>query len=422
MTGESITGETPALHSVSTSASSAPRILLGVTAGIAAYKAAELTRALTKAGAEVQVVMSESASHFVGAATFQALTGRPVRDSLWDPQAEAAMGHIELARWPDAIIVAPATADFLARLSHGLANDLLTTLCLASDRPIHVAPAMNRLMWANPATQTNIATLRARGIRVIGPGSGAQACGEVGEGRMSEPADIAATVLKSLTLRPADSAARLRGIKAVVTAGPTREPIDPVRFISNHSSGKQGYAVAAALAELGAAVTLVSGPTALPTPAGVTRIDVESARQMLDAVLAEVADAGLFVASAAVADYRVDQVVDQKIKKTGNTLALTLVRNPDILAEVRERHPDKFLVGFAAETEKLAEHAQDKLRRKRLNLIAANWVGGGKAFGTEDNTLHVFSATDEHTLGPADKGSVARQLAQLIAARLSPTF
>lgn len=399
----------------------AKRIVLGVTAGIAAYKAAELCRALVKAGAEVQVTMTESAQHFIGAATFQALSGRPVRSSLWDPQAEAAMGHIELARWPDAILIAPATADFLARLAHGFADDLLSTLCLASDRPIFVAPAMNRLMWANAATQANLASLRARGLRVIGPGSGAQACGEVGEGRMSEPQAIADEVLAVLLeprVPPAATDAPLCGVKAVVTAGPTREPIDPVRFITNHSSGKQGYAVAAALAELGAAVTLISGPTALAAPAGVRRMAVDTAQQMLEATLAAVDEADLLVAAAAVADYRVDHAAEQKIKKSGETLALNLVRNPDILAEVRKWYPDKFLVGFAAETEKLAEHAQDKLKRKGLDLIAANWVGQGRAFDTDDNTLHLYWNGGERTLGPADKASVSRELARIIAERL----
>lgn len=396
----------------------ARRVLLGVTAGIAAYKAAELTRALSRAGCEVQVVMTESAKHFVGEATFQALTGRPVRSSLWDAQAEAAMGHIELARWPDAILIAPATADTLARLAHGLADDLMTTLCLASDRPLFVAPAMNRLMWANPATQANMTRLRQRGVTVIGPASGAQACGETGEGRMSEPQTIADTLLAALA---APRSAVLAGVRAVVTAGPTREAIDPVRFISNHSSGKQGYAVATALAELGAQVTLVSGPTNLPAPAGVQRVAVHSAQQMLEATQAAMTEAELLVAAAAVADYRIDQAATQKIKKTGETLQLTLVRNPDILAEVRAAHPGKFLVGFAAETEQLEAHARGKLARKGLNLIAANWVGEGRAFEMDDNTLHVYWDGGERTLGPGDKLGVARDLAALIAERLRPT-
>jgi phosphopantothenoylcysteine decarboxylase/phosphopantothenate--cysteine ligase len=392
-----------------------PRILLGVSGGIAAYKAAELARALVRRGAQVQVVMTDNALRFVGAQTFQALTGRSVRHSLWDEQAEAAMGHIELARWPDAIVVAPASASFLARLAHGLADDLLSTLCLASDRPIRVAPAMNRLMWANAATQANMAVLRARGVRVIGPDSGDQACGEVGEGRMSEPETIAAEVLAALApqVRPS-----LAGIRAVVTAGPTREPIDPVRFISNRSSGKQGYAVAQALAELGAAVTLVSGPTSLAAPPDARHLAVESAQQMLDATLAALDGAQLLVGAAAVADYRMEQTAPQKIKKSGECLQLALVRNPDILSQARARFPQLFIAGFAAETEKLAEHAQDKLRRKRLDLIAANLVGEGLAFETEDNHLHVYWNGGEQTLGPAPKLEIARQFAGLIADRL----
>jgi phosphopantothenoylcysteine decarboxylase/phosphopantothenate--cysteine ligase len=400
---------------MSDSLSSAPRILLGVTGGIAAYKGAELARQLVKAGCQVQVAMTEGAQHFITAQTFQALTGRTVRSSLWDEQAEAAMGHIELARWADAILVAPASADFLARLAHGFASDLLSTLCLASDRPIHVAPAMNRLMWANPATQANLAALRVRGVHVIGPGSGDQACGEVGEGRMSEPPGIAAEVLA--TLRPQATQRPLRGVRAVVTAGPTREPIDPVRFITNRSSGKQGFAVAAALAALGAEVTLVSGPVHLDTPAGVRRVEVETAQQMLEAVQAAAPGAQILVGAAAVADYRPAEAAQQKIKKKAETLELSLTRNADILAGVRAAQPGLFIAGFAAETEKLAEHARAKLERKQLDLIAANWVGEGRAFDQDDNTLHVYWNGGERELGPAPKSEVARLLAALIAER-----
>lgn len=389
------------------------RILLGVTAGIAAYKAAELARQFIKAGCEVQVVMSRSAEHFIGKATFQALSGRPVRDSLWDEAAEAAMSHIELARWPDQIVIAPATADFLAHLAHGFADDLLTTLCLASDRPIAVAPAMNRLMWANPATQANMATLRARGVRVIGPAAGEQACGEVGDGRMVEPVAIAAAVLEPAPPLSKD----LAGVKVVITAGPTREPLDPVRFITNRSSGKQGFALAQALAALGAEVTLVSGPVHLDTPQGVRRIDVETARQMHEATLNALASADILVGAAAVADYRASEQAPEKIKKTGETLTLTLARNPDIIADARRQYPQKFIVGFAAETEKLAEHAREKLQRKKLDLIAANWVGNGRAFDRDDNTLHVYWDGGERTLGPGDKRDVADALARLIGER-----
>ncbi len=395
-----------------TTAPPAPRILLGVTAGIAAYKAAEVARQLLKAGAEVQVAMTESAKHFVGTATFQALTGRPVRDSLWDAQAEAAMGHIELARWPDAIVIAPATADFLARLAHGIADDLLTTLCLATDRPILVAPAMNRLMWANAATRQNMATLHARGVRVIGPGAGEQACGEVGEGRMSEPGDIAAQVWSLVTRSGA-----LAGARVVVTAGPTREPLDPVRFITNRSSGKQGYAVAQALSDLGAEVTLISGPVHLDTPAGVRRVDVETAQEMHDATMTALASAEMLVGAAAVADYRAKEQAPRKIKKTSDTLTLNLARNPDIIGDARHNFPDAFIVGFAAETDNIGEHAVDKLERKRLNLIAANQVGAGHGFDVEDNTLFVLWPGGQRTLGPASKTEVARGLAQLIAER-----
>jgi phosphopantothenoylcysteine decarboxylase/phosphopantothenate--cysteine ligase len=400
------------MNTLATARPIAPRILLGVTAGIAAYKAAELARRLIKGGAEVQVAMTESARHFVGPATFQALTGRPVRDSLWDAQAEAAMGHIELARWPDAIVVAPATADFLARLAHGIADDLLTTLCLATDRPVLVAPAMNRLMWANAATQANMATLRTRGVRVIGPAAGEQACGETGEGRMSEPDDIAAQVLA--LLRRGDTLARVR---AVVTAGPTREPLDPVRFITNRSSGKQGYALAQALADLGADVTLISGPVHLDTPPGVRRISVESACEMYDATMQTLESADLLVGAAAVADYRAGEQATQKIKKSSETLSLTLTRNPDIIGDARKKFPQAFIVGFAAETEKLDEHAADKLQRKRLDMIAANRVGRGLAFDVEDNTLLVLWKDGRCVLGPCSKTEVARDLALLIADR-----
>jgi len=388
------------------------RILLGVTGGIAAYKAAELARQFMKAGAQVQVVMTAGAQRFITAQTFQALTGRTVRSSLWDEQAEAAMGHIELARWADAIVIAPASANFLARLAQGLADDLLSTLCLATDRPIYAAPAMNRLMWANAATRDNLDTLRRRGLKLIGPGSGFQACGEVGDGRMSEPAEIAALVLGDFR-----RAGPLAGLHAVVTAGPTREPIDPVRFITNRSSGKQGYALAEALTRLGAEVTLVSGPVHLDTPAGVRRVDVETAQQMLEATLAACRQAQILVGAAAVADYRPAAAARQKIKKNADTLDLALTKNADILATVRAAQPGLFIAGFAAETEKLAEHACGKLERKKLDLVAANWVGEGKAFDRDDNALEVFWNGGERRLGPAAKTEVARQLAALIAER-----
>jgi phosphopantothenoylcysteine decarboxylase/phosphopantothenate--cysteine ligase len=391
---------------------SARRILLGVCGGIAAYKAADLTRRLIEAGAEVQVVMTAGAEHFIGRATFQALSGRAVRSSLWDEAAEAAMGHIELARWPDLILIAPASADTLARLAHGLADDLLTTLCLASDRPIAVAPAMNRSMWANAATQDNVATLVRRGVYLLGPGAGFQACGEIGEGRMREPLQIRDDVAALLSQGP------LAGVHAVVTAGPTREPLDPVRFLSNRSSGKQGYAVALALAALGARVSLVSGPTALATPPGVARTDVETAQQMCDAALAAAADAQIFVGAAAVADYRAARIAEQKIKKNAlDSLSLPLARTADILSEVRSRYPKLFMVGFAAETQDLERHARDKLQRKGLDLIAANQVGDGLAFERDDNALQLLWAGGGQRLEHAPKAEIARRLAAVIAER-----
>lgn len=387
------------------------RILLGVTGGIAAYKAADLVRRLKEAGADVQVVMTDSAREFVTPLTFQALSGREVRTSLFDVAAEAAMGHIELARWADLILIAPTSANHLAKLAQGLADDLLTTLCLASDRPLAIAPAMNRLMWSHAATQDNLATLRTRGVHVLGPGSGSQACGETGDGRMWEPLQIRDAVVALLSDGP------LTGAAAIVTAGPTREPVDPVRFITNRSSGKMGYALAGALARLGASVTLISGPTALPTPAGVRRIDVETAQQMLDASMASVREAQLFVGTAAVADYRADAPAGEKIKKTGEHLSLSLTRNPDILATVRAARPDLFMVGFAAETEKLAEHARSKLERKQLDLVAANWVGNGRAFDRDDNALHLVWKGGEQELPQADKADLARDLARIIADR-----
>ncbi|TXH04635.1 MAG: bifunctional phosphopantothenoylcysteine decarboxylase/phosphopantothenate--cysteine ligase CoaBC [Nevskiaceae bacterium] len=387
------------------------RILLGVTGGIAAYKAADLTRRFKEAGADVQVVMTAGATEFVAPLTFQALSGREVRSALFDAAHEAAMGHIELARWADVIVIAPASANFLAQLAQGSAGDLLTTLCLATDRPIALAPAMNRLMWGNAATQANVATLRQRGVHLFGPGAGSQACGEVGDGRMWEPVEIRAAVAQLFAQGP------LAGVRAVVTAGPTREPIDPVRVITNRSSGKQGYAVAQALGALGARVTLVSGPTALAAPAGVQRIDIETAQDMLDAALDAAAQAEIFVGTAAVADYRPARAEAQKIKKKDAALSLPLERTDDVLKAVRERFPRLFMVGFAAETEKLAEHAQGKLKNKKLDLIAANLVGNGRAFDQEDNALHLFWPGGEQELAPGSKTALARELAQVIVQR-----
>ena len=390
------------------------RILLGVSGGIAAYKAADLARRLQDAGAEVQVVMTESAQQFVTALTFQALTGRPVRTSLWDLAAEAAMGHIELARWASGIVIAPASADLLARLAHGLANDLLTTVCLASESPVTVVPAMNRVMWANAATQANVATLRARGIAVLGPGEGDQACGEVGAGRMLEPLQIVAA------LAGPDSRLPLRGKKVLISAGPTYEDLDPVRYLGNRSSGKMGFALASEAAAMGAQVTLVAGPVSLATPANVRRIDVRRAAQMRDAVLAALPGQDIYIGAAAIADYMPAETQPRKIKKSAQSLTLELVRTPDILSEVAA-HPQRpsLVVGFAAETNDLEKHAREKLRAKALDLIAANDVSAaGIGFESEDNALTVFSADARHDLPRGSKRQVARGLLELIAGRL----
>ena len=385
-------------------------ILLGVTGGIAAYKSPDLVRRLAEQGAEVQVAMTSAAQEFVTPMTFQAVSGRPVRTDLWDAAAEAAMGHIELARWADLVLVAPASADFLARLAHGQADDLLTTLCLATDAPIAVAPAMNRLMWANPATQANVGTLRSRGVRVFGPAEGDQACGEVGPGRMLEPLQLAELAMGLFV-----ESHELEGLQILITAGPTRERIDPVRFISNRSSGKMGFAVAQAARRAGARVTLVTGPVTLDTPAGVERIDVETAEQMLEAVNGQVEAADIFISAAAVADYRPPQVMTQKLKKTGDSLRLDLVRAPDILASVAARPRRPFVVGFAAETERVEQHAREKLQRKNLDMIAANLVGEGLAFDCDDNALLVLWPNGSHTLERASKSEISRGLIRLIA-------
>lgn len=388
-----------------------PRILLGVTGGIAAYKSPDLVRRLRERGAEVQVVMTEGAKQFVTPLTFQAVSGREVRDSLWDATAEAAMGHIELARWADAVLVAPATAEFLARLTQGRADDLLTTLCLATAAPVHVAPAMNQQMWANPATQGNVAALRARGIAVLGPGSGDQACGETGEGRMLEPTELAMLVLGGLSAsRP------LAGCKVVVTAGPTRERIDPVRFISNRSSGKMGYAVAQAAHEAGADVVLVSGPVSLPAPAGVRRVQVESARQMHAAVHDAIDGADIYIGAAAVADYEPAEAAAQKIKKRSDTMTLELVRAPDILASVAALEHRPFVVGFAAETQDVEANARAKLEGKRLDMIAANRVGDGVAFDQDENALLLLWPGGREELATCGKLELARRLVARIAA------
>ncbi len=389
------------------------QICLVVSGGIAAYKAPDLVRRLRDAGASVRVVMTRAATEFVRPLTFQAVSGAPVHVDLLDPQAEAAMGHIELARWAELVIVAPASADCLARLAHGLADDLATTLCLATAAPLLVAPAMNRQMWAHAATRANLTLLRERGVAVCGPEEGSQACGETGAGRMAEPLQIV-DAAGALFVR-GDA---LAGLHVLLTAGPTQEPIDPVRFITNRSSGKMGYAVAAAALEAGARVTLVSGPTRLLPPAGCTVVSVTSAADMLAAVLAHVGTADIFIATAAVADYTVAAPAAQKMKKQGEALTLTLAPTTDILRTVAARPGAPFTVGFAAETERLAEYARGKLEAKSLNMIAANLVGlAGSGFESDDNELSVFWSGGEKQLGKASKSTLARALMAIIAER-----
>jgi phosphopantothenoylcysteine decarboxylase/phosphopantothenate--cysteine ligase len=390
------------------------RVLLGVTGGIAAYKAPDLVRRLREQDAELRVVLTESAARFVSPLTFQAVSGHPVRAGLWDEAAEASMGHIELARWAELVLIAPATADFLARLAAGLADDLLATMCLATAAPIKAAPAMNRLMWANPATQENVRRLAARGVEMLGPATGDQACGEVGEGRMFEPRDIVAALLAA----PENGDGPLTGQRVVVTAGPTREAIDPVRYLSNRSSGKMGYAVAAAARRAGAEVVLVSGPVDLAAPVGVRLVAVETAAQMRAAVRAELAGASLFISAAAVADYRPAEPAPQKMKKQAGELSLQLLRNPDILAEVAAASPRPFVVGFAAETENVEANAQLKLEGKSLDMIAANKVGANCGFDREDNALVVLWPGGRQDFGCGTKTELAERFVRLIAERM----
>jgi phosphopantothenoylcysteine decarboxylase/phosphopantothenate--cysteine ligase len=390
------------------------RILLGVTGGIAAYKSPDLVRRLRERGAEVQVVMTAAAREFVTATTFQAVSGRTVRTDLWDAAAEAAMGHIELARWADAVLIAPASADFLARLATGRADDLLATLCLATEAPIAVAPAMNHVMWASAATRANVALLAARGVVVLGPAAGDQACGETGEGRMVEPLELAEQLAALLA-----AGGELAGRRVLITAGPTRERLDPVRFISNRSSGKMGFAVAQAARAAGAEVVLVSGPVSLPTPPGVRRIEVESAADMLAAVLRELPGTDIFISTAAVADYRPVRAAPHKIKKGSDTLEVSMERTPDVLATVAARPERPFVVGFAAETESVEQNARAKLMKKNLDMIAANEVGDDKAFDSEENQLIVLARAARYELGRAGKFALARGLISLIARELA---
>ena len=388
------------------------RVLVGVTGGIAAYKSPDLVRRLKERGFDVRVVMTKGAQAFVTSLTLQAVSSHPVSTDLLDENAEAGMGHIELARWADWVVVAPATANVMARLSAGLADDLLSTLCLATAAPILIAPAMNQQMWAAAATQANLARLMEFGVHVAGPGVGDQACGDVGAGRMLEPLEIIA-YLEALIVKP-----RLRGKTVLVTAGPTQEAIDPVRYVSNHSSGKMGYAVAAAARALGAKVTLISGPTALLAPRGVERINVISAADMYRAAMDNVSACDVFISAAAVADYRPALAETQKMKKHTEALSLALVPTQDILHGIGHLPEPPFTVGFAAETQNLEANATSKLQRKKLQLIAANRVDlPGIGFGVDENELTVYSSTGSEFLGRASKHVLAMRLMNLIADR-----
>jgi phosphopantothenoylcysteine decarboxylase/phosphopantothenate--cysteine ligase len=392
------------------------KILLGVTGGIAAYKAAELLRQLIKAGAEVRVVMTPSAQEFVQPLTYQALSGHRVYIDLFDAEAESAMDHIELARWCDLLLVAPASANFLGKLNAGYADNLLLTLCLASKQAVAVAPAMNQQMFANAATRDNIDQLNVRKVLVWGPADGEQACGDVGPGRMLEPEQLVNNVV--LHFMPG----QLDGVELLLTAGPTREAIDPVRYISNRSSGKMGYALAEAALKEGASVTLVSGPVALPAPPGATLVAVESAQQMYDAVMQQASQSDIFIACAAVTDYRVDQAADHKIKKTADEMSLQLVRNADILAAVSALEKRPFCVGFAAETRQLEKYALGKLKQKNLDMIAANQVGDSDSgFETDFNQLEVFWPQGRQSIERASKTEIAKQLIDLIVERYTAT-
>jgi phosphopantothenoylcysteine decarboxylase/phosphopantothenate--cysteine ligase len=392
---------------------SGKHILLGVTGGIAAYKSAELVRQLREQGAEVRVVMTRGACEFITPLTLQALSGHPVHTELLDSGTEVAMGHIELARWADVLLVAPATADFMARLVMGRADDLLAAVCLASESPLAVAPAMNRVMWESAATRNNVSILQDRGVHIMGPAEGLQACGETGPGRLLEPTALV-TALSGMFHSGA-----LAGRRVLVTAGPTREAIDPVRYISNRSSGRMGFAIALAAAEAGAQVTLVSGPVGLETPPGVQRIDVETAQAMFEHVIEQAAACDIFIGVAAVADYRPATVAAQKIKKSAETMTLDLQRNPDIRAAVAALAGGPFTVGFAAETGALESNALGKLEAKGLDMIAANEVGSGLGFDSEENALQVFWKGGSVTLARTGKNKLARQLIATICERFT---
>jgi len=389
--------------------------VLGVTGGIAAYKSPDLVRRLQEAGADVRVVMTPSATRLVAPTVFQAVSGHPVRSELWDDAAEAAMGHIELARWADLVLIAPATAHLMAQLAGGSAGNLLTTLCLATAAPLVLAPAMNQAMWRHAATQANRATLESRGVRCIGPASGSQACGDVGPGRMVEPTDIVAILSE---LPAGDFAGLLKGSRVLVTAGPTREAIDPVRFVSNRSSGKMGFAVARAAVEAGAEVTVVAGPVNLPTPVGVRRVDVETAAEMFAATIERIADVDIYIGAAAISDYRPEPAA-HKIKKRTDRLTLDMVKSPDLLATIAARPGAPFTVGFAAETERLEEYARQKLDRKRLDMIVANQVGAKLGFDEDDNSVLILWRDGQEALCRMPKCDLARRIIATVAARFT---
>ncbi len=384
-------------------------VLLGVTGSIAAYKSADLVRRLREVGAAVRVVMTDNAKQFITPLTMQAVSGYPVHDELFDLQAEAAMGHIELARWADIVLVAPATADFMARFARGHADDLLTTLCLATPAPVMVAPAMNQGMWKHILTQTNLQLLEQKGVLILGTSEGSQACGDVGPGRMLEPLEI----VKKVSALFQTSA--LAGLKVLVTAGPTHEHIDPVRYLANGSSGKMGYALAVAAQAAGAEVVLVSGPVSLSPPARIETMCVTAAQEMYDLVMKKVPECDIFLAVAAVSDYRSESVAEQKIHKNEEVMQIRLVKNPDIVASVGALSNKPFVVGFAAETENVLEQAARKRERKKMDMIIANQVGKGLGMGTDDNAVTVISADGEEVLAPANKAVLARQLIAMIA-------
>jgi phosphopantothenoylcysteine decarboxylase/phosphopantothenate--cysteine ligase len=389
-------------------------LIIGVTGGIAAYKSCELVRRAQNAGFDVRVVMTGAAQSFVTPLTFQALSGNPVHTDLLDESAEAGMGHIELARWADAIVVAPATANFIASLAAGHAGDLLSTLCLASKAPLSVAPAMNQAMWSNARTQSNIESLRQIGINLLAPGVGEQACGDIGPGRMMEPTEILQQIQGAQSQQP------LSGKKILITGGPTREAIDPVRFISNHSSGKMAYALAGAACRLGAEVTIVSGPVALPSPRGAERVSVESAAEMLSAVMERVSVTDIFIGAAAVSDYRPSEQATQKIKKSAATLDITLTRNPDILAEVAAHEKAPYCLGFAAESENLLQNARLKLQAKSVDLVVANDISRtGIGFNSDENECWVVGANMEHKIDQAPKPLVAESILGIVVKELA---